>query len=713
MYKAKVKKRIFISEDNTYAVFSAYLYDEKKDIVIVGNIADINPGEEIEFDADLVEHKIYGTQFKVQDYRIKLPDERDGIIAFLSSGRFKGIGKKTAEKIVDKFGKDTFEILENEPERLHEIKGIRKSIIEEIKKFIVNTKTIREIMIELKKINLGRSLSIKIYEKYGEDSLLILKHDPYRLIDDISGIGFKIADRIAISQGISVYEKKRIRNGIKYIFKFFEEREGHLYISFDELYDKAIELLEIEKEYMEEILLEMINKNEIIKEFNENEEEVLIIKRNFIIENYIASKLLKISESQNPEFEINFEIEAIKSGLKLTETQKQAINLSINSNLTIITGGPGSGKTTIIKIITEILDENHKSFKLCAPTGRAAKRMEEVTGFESSTIHRMLRYNPQTGGFELNEENPLETDYIIIDEFSMVDVFLFYNLLKALKYTTKIIIIGDKDQLPSIGPGNVLRDMINSNIFNTIYLDVNFRQSEESLIIENAYRVNKGEELIIKPYEEGLDFIFINTFDCKKVIEKIRGILNYYKDEFEFNSFNYQILIPMYRGECGITRINELIQEEFNDNQYLIKSEGKSFKLYDKVLQLKNDYTKDVFNGDQGIIIDYDLKEKKIIVDFLDNIVSYKISELDEITLSYSTSIHKAQGSEYDFVVLVLLSHHHVLLNREILYTAITRAKKKLILLSNTNTINYAINNSNPSQRRTLLKKLLINNIHD
>jgi len=711
LLKARVKKRIFVSDDNNYAVFSAYLLEEKKDITIVGNIADINVGEIIEFNANIINHNIYGDQYKVIDYNIKLPDEKDGIILFLSSGRFKGIGKKTAEKIVEKFGNNTFEILENEPEKLREIRGIRKSIIEEIKRFIVNTKTLREIMIVLKKVNLGRNMSLKIYDKYGDDSLTIIKYDPYRLTEDISGIGFKIADKIALSQEYLLTDEKRIRSGIKYIFSLFEEKEGHLYITKEELITKAIELLEIEKEYIEETLTRMLDTNEIIKDTNENEEEILVLKKNFIIENQIAAHLKKLLKKTPEKIEINFEIIELQSKIKLTDTQKEAIESSVNSNLTIITGGPGSGKTTIISIITSILDNNRKSFKLCAPTGRAAKRMEEVTGFEASTIHRMLRFNPQTRRFELNEDNKLETDYIIIDEFSMVDVFLFYNLLRALKENTRIIIIGDKDQLPSIGPGNLLRDIINSKVFNTIFLDINFRQNEESLIIENAYRVNNGEELIIKPYEEGLDFIFINSFDCKKIIEKIRGILNYYKEDFVFNSFNYQILIPMYRGDCGITKINDLIQKEFNDNEYILKSENKSFKLYDKVLQLKNNYSKEVYNGDQGIIIDFNSKEKIIIVDFMENIVSYKISELDELTLSYATSIHKSQGSEYDFVILVLLSHHHVLLNREILYTAITRSKKKLILLSNLNTINYAINNSNPSQRRTLLKKILVSNI--
>ncbi|MBU4267405.1 MAG: AAA family ATPase, partial [Acidobacteria bacterium] len=375
----------------------------------------------------------------------------------------------------------------------------------------------------------------------------------------------------------------------------------------------------------------------------------------------------------------------------------------VQNRLTIITGGPGTGKTTIIRAIIEILKANGKSILIAAPTGRAAKRIEESSLYQASTIHRLLKFNPETGQFVHNAQNPLKTDAIIVDEFSMVDSFILFALLQALADNTQLIVIGDKDQLPSVGPGNVLRDMIQSDYFNTIYLNRNFRQNQDSLIVENAFRVNRGEPLLFPAPNPELDFVFLPMRDEAQVLQKVEGIVRHYQNVYPFNSSAMQILVPMYRGQAGIDQINQMIQEKFNPEPFLLKKEKVAFKRLDKVMQTKNDYDKQVFNGDLGIIEDYNAADKLLLVNFDGCIVEYAADELDELTLSYAVSVHKSQGSEYDIVVLSLLPAHARMLSRELFYTAITRARKKLILLSDENTVARACANSQPTLRKTLL----------
>ncbi len=376
---------------------------------------------------------------------------------------------------------------------------------------------------------------------------------------------------------------------------------------------------------------------------------------------------------------------------------------AVQNRLTIITGGPGTGKTTIIRAIIEILKANGKSILIAAPTGRAAKRIEESSLYQASTIHRLLKLNPETGQFVHNAQNPLKTDAIIVDEFSMVDSFILFALLQALADNTQLIVIGDKDQLPSVGPGNVLRDMIQSGYFNTIYLNRNFRQNQDSLIVENAFRVNSGEPLLFPAPNPELDFVFLPMRDEAQVLQKVEGIVRHYQSDYPFNSSAMQILVPMYRGQAGIDQINQMVQEKFNPEPFLLKREKAAFKRLDKVMQTKNDYDKQVFNGDLGIIEDYNAADKLLLVNFDGCIVEYAADELDELTLSYAVSVHKSQGSEYDIVVLSLLPAHARMLSRELFYTAITRARKKLILLSDENTVARACANSQPTLRKTLL----------
>jgi exodeoxyribonuclease V alpha subunit len=532
---------------------------------------------------------------------------------------------------------------------------------------------------------------------------VLMESNPYILIEKMRGVGFKIADTIARAMGIAKTDSQRIRAGIFYVLDQNEFQHGDLYSEQDELLKKCSWLLDIADSDVFAALEKMIERAELCCQ--EIPEKCISKPLNDLIEKQAARRLYQLSQgfAAEPELAVNFETVFEKLALELTAEQKQAVLAAVKNRLTIITGGPGTGKTTIIRAIIEILKANRKSIMIAAPTGRAAKRIEESSFYQASTIHRLLKINPESGQFVHNAQNPLKTDVLIVDEFSMVDASILYALLQALADKTQLIIIGDKDQLPSVGPGNVLRDMIQSDYFNTIYLSRNFRQNQDSLIVENAFRVNSGETLLFPAYSPELDFVFLPVQNETQVLEKVESIIRYYQGEYPFNSTALQILLPMYRGDAGIDQINRLIQEKFNPEPFLLKKEKMAFKRRDKVMQTKNDYDKGVFNGDLGVIEDYDVRDKQLLVSYDGAIVEYGADELDELTLSYAVSVHKAQGSEYDIVVLGLLPSHSRMLSRELFYTAITRARKKLLLLSDEKTVARACANSQPTLRKTLL----------
>ncbi|MEI6614692.1 MAG: ATP-dependent RecD-like DNA helicase, partial [Chrysiogenales bacterium] len=671
--------------------------------IIVGNLFSLSEGDFLLIEGEETEHPRFGKQIKVSRFEFILPKDGDGMVKYLASGRFKGIGKKTAQKIVDHFGQQTFEVLENLPERLREISGLKKSIIEEIKKSVRDSRVLRDLTVKLTPFGIGQETVFKIYREFGDLALTLMESNPYILIEKVRGVGFKIADTIARAMGVAKTDSQRIRAGIFYVIDQSEFQGGNLYVEQDELLKKCSWLLDIADSDVFATLEKMIECAELCCQ--EIPEKCIIKPLNDLLEKYSARRLYQLSQGFGVEQElaVNFETVFEKLALELTAEQKQAVLAAVKNRLTIITGGPGTGKTTIIRAIIEILKANRKSIMIAAPTGRAAKRIEESSFYQASTIHRLLKINPETGQFVHNARDPLKTDAIIVDEFSMVDSSILYALLQALADKTQLIVIGDKDQLPSVGPGNVLRDMIQSEYFNTIYLSRNFRQNQDSLIVENAFRVNSGETLLFPAYSPELDFVFLPVQNESQVLEKVEGIVRYFQNEYPFNSTALQILMPMYRGDAGIDQINHLIQEKFNPEPFLLKREKMAFKRFDKVMQTKNDYDKQVFNGDLGIIEDYDGRDKKLLVNYDGAIVEYGADELDELTLSYAVSVHKAQGSEYDIVVLGLLPSHSRMLSRELFYTAITRARKKLILLSDEMTVGRACANSQPILRKTLL----------
>lgn len=706
-YKVRVLKKIFYSEENGYGVFKVSVKGQRENQTIVGNLLDVGEGDFLQITGEPVNHPRFGAQIKVISYQSILPQDSEGIINYLASGRIKGVGKTTAERIVQKFGHKTFEILENEPDRLREVKGVKKSIIDEVKRSTRANKTIRELTVKLSPFGIGSETIIKIFKEYGDNSLAVLEQNPFILIERIRGVGFRIADSIARGFGILKNNSYRVKAGILFYLNQIEQKNGDLYLDEMELVDKSASLLDVDPDEVAKVIESMLARNELVRETTP--EKILMSFKNYAIEKSIAGKLFNLSKNSLDDVKIKVDFPEIfkKIAVELTDEQKEAVISAVNNRITIITGGPGTGKTTIIRAIIESLEMADKSVLIAAPTGRAAKRIEEASLYGASTIHRMLKIDPETRKFVYNEQNPLKADAVIIDEFSMVDFFIFYSLLNAISIHTRLIIIGDKDQLPSVGPGNVLRDIIKSGYFNIIYLHRNFRQTENSLIIENAYRINSGEDLILKPYHKDLDFIFIKVENERQAGEKVLRIIDYYKNEYPFNSPDFQVLVPMYRGEAGIDNLNKLIQEKFNPESLFTIKNKYSFKRGDKVMQLKNNYEKEIFNGEQGVITSFDPETNILLIEYEGLYLEYNVEELEEITLSYVMSIHKSQGSEYDMLILVLLPSHFIMLNRELFYTAVTRAKKKILLISDMQTVQRAISNSAPAERKTMLTRRL------
>jgi len=690
-------------------VCKVVVHEQKEPLTIVGSLVDVSEGDFLEVTGEYVDHPQFGRQLKVTTFKGIMPEDKDGMIKYLSSGRFKGLGRKTAKKIVAHFDKTTFDILENSPQRLKEIKGVTANVVEEIEKNFAGNRIIRELTVKLAPYGIGNETIFKIFKTFAEESFQVLEQNPYLLIDTVRGVGFKIADTIARGFGIATNDIFRIKAGIDFLMSFTEQKNGDLYMEEVELTRRCTQLLDVGDTEVAAGFAELVAENRLVKEELPGSVRVFMSAKNHAIEKMIAAQLFNLATDNSPlaAVKVDFNYLAKQMAVQLTEEQQKAVYMAVNNRITIITGGPGTGKTTIIRAIIESLDREGKSVLIAAPTGRAAKRVEEATLYHASTIHRMLKINPENRRFVHNDQDPLKADAIIVDEFSMVDFFLFYSLLKAVSPHSRLIIIGDKDQLPSVGPGNVLRDIIHCHYFDIIYLSRNFRQEENSLIIENAYRINSGEDLIYKPYADDLDFVFINVTSERQAMEKVLRIIEYYKNDFNFNSPDFQVLVPMYRGDAGIDNINLQIQERFNPGAMYVRKEHLTLKQWDKVMQLKNNYEKEIFNGEQGIVADYNSDKKTVRVGFDSSFVEYSHEELDELTLSYAVSVHKAQGSEYDVLLLVLLPSHAIMLNRELFYTAVTRARRKIFLISDRETVRRAIFNASPSQRKTLLTRRL------
>lgn len=715
----------YINEDNGYSVFDLNTSDGE--IKIVGIFDSVNIGESLEVEGDFTYDNKYGEQLNVTSYRKKLPSSVVEIERYLSSGIIATIGSKNAGYIVEKFGKKSLDIVFDETDRLIEVRGIGKKSIEKIKKSVEELRFSKNILFYLSGLGISLSLSKKIYSIFREDTLEIINENPYKLIKNVKGIGFLKADEIALKNNLDKTSPYRIESAIIYILTQKAINFGHVFYPKDKLTEEVSSLIGIEKNLIEPIYMNLLLSSDIVVD-NSFDEPNIYLDYLYISESFIASKLAKMALNEDFKILFNIDKEVKKSienqSIKLSEIQIDAIKSCFEENISIITGGPGTGKTTIINTISKIFIENGYNISLCAPTGRAAKRIEETTGIEAKTIHRMLGYIPSSyddiGHFEYNEDNPLDTDLIIIDEMSMVDVVLFEKLLRGIKDNTKLIIVGDVDQLPSVGAGNVLKDLINSNkIKFTKLIDI-FRQSENSNIIVNAHKINNGKEPILN--EKNSDFFFLNT-DAPSITRNIvvdlisRRLPKAYGYDY---SKDIQILTQSRKGICGVFELNKLLQDILNpkteaSDEILVGN--KLFRVNDKVMQTKNNYNLSfiddegeenfgVYNGDMGHIIFIDKSSNKLTVEMDDKrLIEYSLEDLDNLELAYAITIHKSQGSEFKSVIIPMFDGYKLLQTRNLLYTAITRAKENIVIVGDKNVMINMIRNNTINSRYSNLEK--------
>lgn len=715
----------YINEDNGYSVFDLNTSDGE--IKIVGIFDSVNIGESLEVEGEFTYDNKYGEQLNVTSYRKKLPSSVVEIERYLSSGIIATIGPKNAGYIVEKFGKKSLDIVFDETDRLIEVRGIGKKSIEKIKKSVEELRFSKNILFYLSGLGISLSLSKKIYSIFREDTLEIINENPYKLIKNVKGIGFLKADEIALKNNLDKTSPYRIESAIIYILTQKAINFGHVFYPKEKLTEEVSSLIGIEKNLIEPIYMNLLLSSDIVVD-NSFDEPNIYLDYLYISESYIASKLAKMALNEDFKILFNIDKEVKKSienqSIKLSEIQIDAIKSCFEENISIITGGPGTGKTTIINTISKIFIENGYNISLCAPTGRAAKRIEETTRIESKTIHRMLGYIPSSyddiGHFEYNEDNPLDTDVIIIDEMSMVDLVLFEKLLRGIKDNTKLIIVGDVDQLPSVGAGNVLKDLINSNkIKYTKLIDI-FRQSENSNIIVNAHKINNGQEPILN--EKNSDFFFLNT-DAPSITRNVvvdlisRRLPKAYGYDY---SKDIQILTQSRKGICGVFELNKLLQDILNpkteaSDEILVGN--KLFRVNDKVMQTKNNYNLSfvddegeenfgVYNGDMGHIIFIDKSSNKLTVEMDDKrLIEYSLEDLDNLELAYAITIHKSQGSEFKSVIIPMFDGYKLLQTRNLLYTAITRAKENIVLVGDKNVMNNMIRNNTINSRYSNLEK--------
>jgi len=682
----------FYSDSNGYSVFKL-----EDGTAVVGNLPKLNEGDHVELTGNWVVHPKYGHQFKVESINVTYPTTETGIIKYLSSGLIKGIGKVAAKRIVNKFGESTLEILDNNITRLLEVEGIGLKKLDLIKKGWNDQKGIKNVMLFLQSHGISTSYSLKIYKRYGEESPEIIKQNPYILIENVWGIGFKIADNIAKGMGFSDNHPLRIKAGIIHVLSKASQG-GHVFVPEVELIRECSFMLGFELAYSDPVLHELEEEGSII-----NSNDKIYLADLYYAEREIESSInILLSRPHKFEKEDENQLSLLKENF--SDEQLRAIKLSLENNLLIITGGPGTGKTTALKGIIDLYKHLDKKILLAAPTGRAAKRMTEVIGLDAKTIHRLLEYNPMENLFNYNSDNPLETDLLIIDEVSMIDTLLMYSLITAVNKNTTLILVGDVDQLPSVGPGNILKDLIKSDKIPLIKLSQIFRQAKESDIVLNAHRINRGEMPAIN-FIKNSDFIFIEESTNSVIPEKVLHLCkNELPQKYGFDSVeDIQLLSPMYKGDVGVNSFNNLFQQRINNSSFLYEQRDKKFKLSDKVMQLRNNYDKNVFNGDIGFIAGVDDEKKAMFISFEGRIVEYSFEEIDEITLAYAVTVHKSQGSEFPCIIMPVTTSHYIMLQRNLLYTAITRASKLLILIGTKKAVGMAVGNNKVSNRFTSL----------
>lgn len=737
-FKGYVNKIVYRNEDNGYTVFELNI-DSDDDLTCVGSVPYITEGEFVEVTGNYSEHAVYGQQLKLDTCEDIPPEDEKSVERYLASGAIKGIGAALASRIVRRFKADTLRIIEEEPERLAEIKGISQRMAMEISDSVTAKRDMRNAMMFLQDYGISMALAVKIYNQYGASVYTILRENPYRLADDITGVGFKIADEIARKAGISADSDFRIRSGIMYTL-VQAAGNGHIYLPYEELVSQLEVLLDTHVVDIDRQLVDLsIDKKIVVKELSDDNTEdiakdtsrrIIYGASYYYMEMAVAYALKALDVSVKiDEKSVLDRIHRIEKNedIELDDMQRNAVLQAVSSGLLVVTGGPGTGKTTTINTIIRYFEGEGMEIRLGAPTGRAAKRMTEATGCEAQTIHRMLELSGapedgKTASFMRNEDNPIDADVIIIDEMSMVDIFLMNSLLKAITAGTRLILVGDVNQLPSVGPGNVLRDIIDSERFTVVKLTKIFRQAKESDIIVNAHKINDGEKFPIGPTSK--DFIFIKREEANNVLGAMITLISQKLPKYvDAQPFDIQVLTPTRKGLLGVERLNTVLQEYLNPKDTgKQEKEGSStlFREGDKVMQIKNNYQLEwetrgkngiavdrgmgVFNGDMGVIDNINFYTEKVTVKFDDDrYVEYPFKQLEELELAYAVTVHKSQGSEYPAVVIPLLSGPRMLMNRNILYTAVTRAKKCVCIVGTEEVFYGMVDNTNEQKRYSTL----------
>lgn len=698
-----VERITYQNPENGYSVMRVKVkgYDEL--VTLVGNLLEVPAGSVLLCEGDWKVDKRYGSQFVAQTWEEVMPATLYGIEKYLGSGLVKGIGPKFAQLIVSRFGLDTIEIIETDIKRLYEVPGIGQKRVEKIAESWEKQKDIKNVMLFLQGYGVSTAYAAKIYRQYGKESIDTVKTNPYKLADDIWGIGFKTADTIASKMGYEKNDLRRLKSGVTYTLSHMAE-EGNVYAEEEQLVKSAIELLDADETPVRQAISEMLQSEDLIADA-----EAIYMPPFYYAEVGTANRLNKLMDCvEGSLFNIIPDISVIskQTGVEYDEVQAEAIREAVSSKVMVLTGGPGTGKTTTTQGIIAALKAMGLRILLAAPTGRAAKRMSEATGMEAKTIHRLLEYNPKDG-YKRNDDNPLEGDALIVDECSMIDLLLMNNLMKAIPAGMRLVLVGDIDQLPSVGAGNVLRDIIDSKRIPVIRLTRIFRQAQESRIVMSAHAINKG---VFPDTSNGkhTDFFFIQQEEPEQAVDTIvKLVKERLPNAYKRPTSDIQVLTPMQRGVVGAANLNMALQTVLNPGQVSLNRSGYSFRQGDRVMQLRNNYDKEVFNGDLGYIERVDMEDRTLFVCFDGRTVEYDVSELDELTLAYATTIHKSQGSEYPIVVMPVLMTHYVMLQRNLIYTGITRAKKICVLVGTKKALSFAIRNLSVLKRNTKLKERL------
>jgi exodeoxyribonuclease V alpha subunit len=723
-----IERITFYSDETGYTVarFSAEPtaeYSGREPLTVVGNMLGVNVGEAIRLEGTWTTHPKHGRQFKVERYTPKLPNSPEGLRRYLGSGLIKGIGPVTAERIVKRFGLETIEVIEHHAERLRDVSGVGAKRVAVITQSWAAQKQIKEVMLFLQSYGISTGLAVKIYKAYGDAALGVVRKEPYRLARDIFGIGFLTADKIARALGMKVDDPARMDAGVRHVLGTFTN-DGHVFTRRAELVQQAVIALDVPalsaagpgQELVAQAVARLAAGNEIIIEAD----DVYLTpfhRAEVGVANHIR-QIIKARESRLAGVAYLTRDQVAqwlrtRSQIALTGKQADAVCSALTAKITVLTGGPGTGKTTTVRGLIQLLKSQNHTFHLAAPTGRAAKRLSEATGEPAQTLHRLLEFKPATGAgarFMRDRDNPLDADLIIVDELSMIDLLLMNALLKAVAVSSHLLLVGDPDQLPSVGAGNVLKDVIASGAVPVVALDTIFRQSERSLIVHNAHRINRGE--LPEFGKAATDFFLFNEPEPEAAAARVvKLVTTSIPGRFKLDPVNdIQVLSPMHRGVVGVAQLNLVLQAALNPPQpgrHEWRNGGRVFRAGDKVMQMRNNYDKQVFNGDMGRVQSIDLEEQTVAIDFDGSLVPYDVTELDELTHAYAISVHKSQGSEYRAVVILLLTQHYMMLQRNLLYTAITRAKSLVVLVGTKRAIAIAVKNDKVAQRNSGLVKRL------